>query len=91
MCNQTVGLIAGELERQGISTVTLQLLRWVAERVRPPRALYVPYAHGYPLEVPDDPQRQHRVIEAALELVEDDSLEPPALVDYLPEKEAVPV
>jgi len=63
----------------------------VAEKVRPPRALFVPYAHGYPLAVPDDPQRQHRVIEAALRLLEDSSLEPPALVDYQPEKEAVQV
>ncbi len=82
--------MAAELERRGISTVTLQLLRMVAEKVRPPRALLLPFLHGYPLEAPDDPERQHRVIEAALRLLEDPSLEPPALVEYSPGKEAVP-
>jgi hypothetical protein len=89
MCNQTVSLIAAELERRGISTVVVQLLRMVTAIVRPPRALCVPFLHGYPLSEPDDPQRQHRVIEAALRLLEDSSLQPPALVDYQPDKEAV--
>ncbi len=74
--------MAAECERQGISTVTLQLLREVAERVRPPRALFVPYRHGYPLEAPGDADRQHSVIEAALRLFEDPGLRAPALVDH---------
>ncbi|HET6304087.1 MAG TPA: hypothetical protein VFG80_04840 [Myxococcota bacterium] len=84
MCNQAVGLVAAELERQGIATVALQLLRVVAERVRPPRALCVPFPHGYPLGAPDDAKLQHAVIEAALRLLEDPTLAPPALVDYAP-------
>jgi hypothetical protein len=43
MCNQTVNLVAAELERQGIATVALQLFREIAEAVRPPRALFVPF------------------------------------------------
>ena len=86
MCNQAVGLVAAELERRGIATVAIQLLRRVAERVRPPRALFVPFAHGFPLGAANDPQRQHDVIEAALSLLEDPALEPPALVDYVPGK-----
>lgn len=81
MCNQAVGLVAAELERQGIATVAIQLLREVAERVRPPRALFVPRPHGYPLDAPGDPVRQHRVLEAALRLLEAPDLEPPALMD----------
>ena len=84
MCNQTVSLMAAELERSGITTVIINLLRVVAERVQPPRALFVPFPHGYPLDTPGDPERQHAVIEAALCLLEDPSLEPPALVDYQP-------
>lgn len=84
MCNQAVCLAAAELERRGISTVVIQLLREVAEQVRPPRALFVPFRHGYPLEAPGDPERQHAVLEAALGLLEDESLEPPALADYTP-------
>ncbi len=87
MCNQTVGLLAAELERQGIATVTIQLLRSIAEKVRPPRALYVPFDHGYPLDAPDEPERQHAVIEAALRMLEDPSLKPPAIVDYVPDRE----
>ena len=82
MCNQAVGLVAAELERQGISAVALQLLRSVAKRVRPPRALFVPFRHGFPLAEPNAPARQHAVIEAALRMLEDPDLSPPALLDY---------
>ncbi len=84
MCNQTVCLVAAELERSGISTVAIQLLRVVAERVRPPRALFVPFPHGYPLDSPSDSARQLAVIEAALRMLEDSALEPPALADFEP-------
>ena len=70
MCNQTVCLIAAELERHGIATVCIILLREVAEKVRPPRALSVPFRHGYPLEAPHDPAKQRRVMEAAFALLE---------------------
>jgi hypothetical protein len=84
MCNQTVCLVAAELERQGISTVVLQLLRNVAEKVRPPRALFVPFRHGYPLDSPGDAERQMAVLEAALRLLEDPAPAPPVLRDYAP-------
>ncbi len=82
MCNQAVCLVAAELERQGISTVAIQLLREVAERVRPPQALFVPFRHGYPLDAPGEPERQHAVLEAALRMLEDSDLRPPALIDF---------
>lgn len=90
MCNQAVSLVAAEIERHGISTVTIQFLREVAERVRPPRALWVPFAHGYPLAAPNDSRRQHGVLEAAFGLLEDRSLAPPALVDYVEPSEMWP-
>jgi hypothetical protein len=87
MCNQTVCLVAAELERQGISTVVIQLLRQVAEKVRPPRALLVPFKHGYPLDTPGDANRQRAVLEAALQLLEDPSLTAgPVLRDYMAPK-----
>jgi hypothetical protein len=82
MCSQAVGLVAAELERQGIATVAIQLLREVAEQMRPPRSLFVPFRHGYPLDEPGKPRRQHAVIEAALQLLEDKKLKPPVLVDF---------
>jgi hypothetical protein len=84
MCNQAVGLVAAEIERQGITTVVIQLLRKVAERVRPPRALCVPFPHGYPMGKPKDSAGQHAVLAAALGILEDSSLSPPVLVDYTP-------
>jgi hypothetical protein len=79
-----VCLLAAELERRGISTVTIQLWRRLTEKIRPPRALCVPFRHGYPLDTPDDPQRQHAVIDAALRLLENPGLKPPAIADYKP-------
>ncbi len=84
MCNQAVGLVAAELERQGIASVGLSLLRRVTERVRPPRALFVPFAHGYPLDRPHDATRQHAVIEAALALLEGPETAGPVLDDFRP-------
>jgi hypothetical protein len=83
MCNQAVSLVAAELERRGVSTVAIQLLRDCAARVRPPRALFVPFRHGYPLDLPNDAARQHAVIDAALRLLEDASLAPPVLKDFI--------
>ena len=84
MCNQAVSLVAAELERRGIATVAIQLLRYVAERVRPPRALVVPFPHGYPLDTPNAPDHQEAVIEAMLRVLEDPGLTAPALVEYHP-------
>jgi hypothetical protein len=81
MCNQTVCLIAADIERQGVSTVCIVLLRTIAEKVRPPRALAVPFKHGYPLGAPDDAKVQRDVIEAALGVVGVEGA-PPVLQDY---------
>jgi len=78
-----VGLIAAALESRGIATVAIQLLREVAERVRPPRSLWVPFPHGFPLGKPGDATLQRDVIEAALRLLEDRSLTPPVLADFV--------
>ncbi|MCP4006400.1 MAG: hypothetical protein GY725_19650 [bacterium] len=84
MCNQAVGLVAAELERQGIATVAIQLLREVALAVRPPRALFVPFAHGFPLDRPGEPERQHAVLEAALGMLESSETGAPVLLDFEP-------
>ena len=71
MCNQTVCLIAAELERQGITTVCLMLLEEIAKKVKPPRVLVVPFAHGFPLGKPNDVPLQRRVMDAALAMLEE--------------------
>lgn len=81
MCNQAVGLIAAEIERRGIPTTCIVLLREIAEKVRPPRALFVPYPHGYPLGAPHDAALQKKVMRAAFALL-DSQGPPPVLADY---------
>lgn len=87
MCNQTVGLIAAEIERRGIPTVCLALLRDVAEKVRPPRTLAVPFPHGYPFGRPHDAALQKDVLARALALLEFDEA-PPLLADYRMQQQA---
>jgi hypothetical protein len=81
MCNQAVGLIAAELERRGIATICIVLLREVAEKVRPPRAMFVPFRHGYPLGLPNDPGTQRAVVAAALRVIEGEA-QPPVLETF---------
>ena len=88
MCSQAVSLVAAELERAGIATVAIVLLRAVAVAVRPPRALVVPFRFGYPLDRPHAPARQRAVLEAALALLERSDAQPPLLADLPPEPEA---
>jgi hypothetical protein len=71
MCNQTVSLLAAAIESRGIPTVCIVLLREVAEKVRPPRALFVPYPHGFPLGMPNDAATQRRVMREALALLDE--------------------
>jgi hypothetical protein len=83
MCHQSVGLIAGILEKAGIPTVSLSLLRWVTEKVQPPRSLSVPFPFGYPLGKPHEAKLQHQIIRAALNLLESPE-ELPILRDFAP-------
>ena len=56
-------------EQAGLATVAVALVREHVEKVRPPRALFVPFPFGYTLGKPDDPEYQHRVIAATLDLL----------------------
>ncbi len=84
MCNQAVSLAAADMERRGIVTAVIQLLREPAERVGPPRALLLPFRHGYPLDQPKEPAKQRAVLEALLQLCEEPNLKPPVLREYKP-------
>ncbi len=70
MCCQTVCLIQAALEREGITTVSISLLSKVTKKLKPPRALFVPFPMGFPLGEPKDADLQHKVIAAALRLLE---------------------
>jgi hypothetical protein len=82
MCNQTVSLVAAEIERAGIPTVSIVYLKEAAERIRPPRALWVPFPHGYALGAPNDVPLQLDVLKQALRLFDADG-PGPVLRDYV--------
>lgn len=62
-------MLARALEESGLSTVQVTMLREHSLRVKPPRALFVPFPFGRPLGAADDPALQLRVIRAALALL----------------------
>ena len=69
MCHQSVGLIQSIIEKAGIATVSITLLREITEKVDPPRALFVNRPLGYPLGAPNDVQVQCQIILSALALL----------------------
>jgi hypothetical protein len=62
-------VLARVLETAGVATTSISLVREHTEKVKPPRALWVPFPFGYALGRPDDPDLQHRVLRAALDLL----------------------
>jgi hypothetical protein len=81
MCHQSVGLIQSIIEKTGIPTASVTLLREITERVAPPRALFVDFPLGYPLGVPQDGALQSRIVLAVLTLLSESV--PPAVLWHL--------
>ena len=59
-----------ELERQGIATVGLSLLRKLTERVKPPRTYYLRYPFGHALGEAGNRDQQRQIVRDALSLLE---------------------
>lgn len=72
--------IAFFLERAGIATTGISLVRENTASLQPPRFLWVSFPLGRPLGVPGDAPFQHRVIRAALDLLAEPS--GPVLRDF---------
>lgn len=64
-----MGALAHYLERDGIATTHISLVREHTEVIQPPRALWVPFMLGRPFGAPNDPAFQRKVLMAALELL----------------------
>ena len=62
--------LAHLIEQRGIATTTIGIIRVHMEKVRVPRGLWVPFELGRPLGEPEDAAFQHRVVMAALALLE---------------------
>ncbi len=73
-------MAARVIEAHGIATTSISLVREHTEKIKPPRALFVPFPFGHALGRPNDPALQHRVLAAALELLA--APVGPVLVDF---------
>lgn len=62
--------LAHFIERAGVATVCISLVREQTEKVNPPRALWVPFPLGRPVGVPGDADFQKDVMRAAFALLD---------------------
>jgi hypothetical protein len=75
-----VGVLARAFETAGVSTTSISMVREHTEKVKPPRALFVPFPFGHALGRANDAGLQHRVLRAALDLLAEPS--GPVLRDF---------
>lgn len=73
-------MLAHFLEEAGLPTTQISLIREHTAKIKPPRALWVPFELGRPLGIPNDAAFQSRVLLACLRLF--DEKEGPVLVDF---------
>lgn len=73
-------MLAHVLERAGLATVGISIVRGQAENARPPRILHNQFPLGRPLGKPNDPDFQTDVIRRAFALL--DRTDVPVLVDH---------
>ena len=73
-------VLAHVFEAAGIATITLALMRQVAEAIKAPRVLYGEFPLGRPLGRPADPDFQHDVLARAFALL--DAADPPVLESH---------
>jgi hypothetical protein len=81
-------VLARAIEEAGLPTSAIVLIKEQTERVKPPRALFVPFPFGFALGKPDDPEFQHKVLAATLDLFKSESA--PVLAEF-PEDVDAPV
>jgi hypothetical protein len=65
-----VGALGHYIEREGVPTAQISLIREQTAAIKPPRALWVPFMLGRPFGAPDQPEFQRRVLRALLALFE---------------------
>ena len=63
-------MLARCFEEAGISTTGTVFVKEHAERVKPPRMLWVPFAFGNAMGEAGDTKQQHQVLKAALDLLD---------------------
>ena len=75
-----MGALGHYIEREGVPTAQISLIREQTAAIRPPRALWVPFMLGRPFGAPNAPDFQREVLRALLMLFERGS--GPVLEDF---------
>ena len=65
--------LAHYFEDEGLTTVLIALVREHAEKVQPPRALWVPFMLGRPFGEPNNSELQKDVIRQSFELLDEET------------------
>lgn len=79
---QTVGLAQHTIEHRGIPTASITLLETITRKIRPPRALSVPYPLGFPFGEAGNIGLQTAVLRALLALI--DRTDVPVIETFIP-------
>ncbi|MBE9504225.1 MAG: hypothetical protein IME96_08640 [Proteobacteria bacterium] len=66
-----MGLIQREIEKAGIPTISISILRKLTEEVRPPRAVYLKWPFGHPLGEPGNVAQQMTVMRDAFKALKE--------------------
>ena len=82
-----MGALGHYIEREGVPTAQVSLIREQTAAIRPPRALWVPFMMGRPFGAPGQPDFQRRVLLHLLRLFERPS--GPVLEDFPEDAPAV--
>ncbi|MBI1911351.1 MAG: hypothetical protein HYS21_05065 [Deltaproteobacteria bacterium] len=77
-----MGLIQREIERHGISTIGVSIVRKFTEEVKPPRSVFVKWPLGHPLGEPFKVDQQKKVIESAFKALQ--KIDTPGTIIDLP-------
>jgi hypothetical protein len=64
-----VGLVQREIERQGIPTVGISIVREYSEKVKPPRTVFLRWPFGHPLGEPFNSPQQRVVLAEAFRVL----------------------
>ena len=75
-----MGALGHFIEREGLATAQISLIREQTAAIRPPRALWVPFMLGRPFGAPNAPDFQRKVLRALLALFDRPS--GPVLEDF---------
>jgi hypothetical protein len=79
-----VGLIQREIEKIGIPTIGISLVKEYSERVKPPRTIFLKWPFGHPLGEPFRIDQQRAVLQQAFDALH--GIKKPGMIIDVPYK-----